>query len=128
MTAGGPMQGICRVDEWANVHEYPVDGWAEVVGYHVDGCIKVDVYQIDRHDRAEGVAYHPNQRRMWKLGCEVLQTGMASPATVKRHNWSAGKFLQCPEEDKVKVLGTRSEYNQGFSLKDKSKRFYENRD
>ncbi|KAG2366253.1 hypothetical protein BDR07DRAFT_1458680 [Suillus spraguei] len=38
------------------------------------------------------------------------------------------EVLQCPEEDKVKVQGTRSEYNQGFSLKDKSKRFYENRD
>ncbi|KAG2354066.1 hypothetical protein BDR07DRAFT_1430999, partial [Suillus spraguei] len=42
----------------------------------------------------------------------LLRTGVASPAT----------FLQCPEEDKVKVQGTRSEYDQGFSLKDKSKR------
>jgi hypothetical protein len=42
MQAGGPMQGICKVDEWADVHEYSVDGWAEVVGYNVDGCIKVD--------------------------------------------------------------------------------------
>jgi hypothetical protein len=25
---GGPMQGIYRVDEWANVHEYLIDGWA----------------------------------------------------------------------------------------------------
>jgi hypothetical protein len=44
---GGPMQGICRVNEWADVHEYSVDGWAEVVGYNADGCIKVDVYQIE---------------------------------------------------------------------------------
>ena len=58
----------------------------------------------------------------------LLQTGVASPATVKRHSQSAGKFLQCPEEDKVKVQGTRSEYDQGFGLKDKSKRFYKNRD
>jgi hypothetical protein len=36
MEAGGPMQGICRVNEWA-----------KVVGYNADGCIKVDVYQID---------------------------------------------------------------------------------
>jgi hypothetical protein len=47
MEAGGPMQGICRVNEWADVHEYLVDGWAEVVGYNADGCIKVDVYQIE---------------------------------------------------------------------------------
>jgi hypothetical protein len=46
MEAGGPMQGICRVNEWTNVHEYLVDGWAEVIGYNADGCIKVDVYQI----------------------------------------------------------------------------------
>ncbi|KAG2356776.1 hypothetical protein BDR07DRAFT_1491466 [Suillus spraguei] len=32
------------------------------------------------------------------------------------------------DKDKVKVQGTRSEYDQGFDLKDKSKRFYENRD
>ncbi|KAG2359796.1 hypothetical protein BDR07DRAFT_1487789 [Suillus spraguei] len=38
------------------------------------------------------------------------------------------EVLQCPKEDKVKVQGTRSEYNQGFGLKDKSKRFYKNRD
>ncbi|KAG2360502.1 hypothetical protein BDR07DRAFT_1461967 [Suillus spraguei] len=38
------------------------------------------------------------------------------------------EVLQCPEEDKVKVQETRSEYYQGFGLKDKSKRFYENRD
>ncbi|KAG2370326.1 hypothetical protein BDR07DRAFT_1476322 [Suillus spraguei] len=30
------------------------------------------------------------------------------------------EVLQCPEEDKVKVQGMRSEYYQGFSLKDKS--------
>jgi hypothetical protein len=42
MQAGGPMQGICKVDEWADVHAYSVDGWVEVVGYYVDGCIKVD--------------------------------------------------------------------------------------
>ncbi|KAG1794242.1 uncharacterized protein HD556DRAFT_1308291 [Suillus plorans] len=47
MEAGGPMQGIYRVDEWADVHEYSVDGWAGVVGYYADGCIKVDVYEID---------------------------------------------------------------------------------
>ncbi|KAG1786964.1 hypothetical protein EV424DRAFT_1356652 [Suillus variegatus] len=47
MEAGGPMQGIYRVDEWADVNEYLVDGWAEVVGYYADGCIKVDVYEID---------------------------------------------------------------------------------
>jgi hypothetical protein len=47
MKAGGPMQGICRVNEWADVHEYLVDGWAQVVGYNADGCIKVDVYQIE---------------------------------------------------------------------------------
>jgi hypothetical protein len=35
MEAGGPMQGICRVNEWADVHEYSVDGWAEVVVYKV---------------------------------------------------------------------------------------------
>jgi hypothetical protein len=56
MTVGGPMQGICRVDEWADVHEYLVDRWAEVVGYHVDGCIKVDVNQIDRYEK--GTCYH----------------------------------------------------------------------
>ncbi|KAG2351282.1 hypothetical protein BDR07DRAFT_1500199 [Suillus spraguei] len=33
------------------------------------------------------------------------------------------EFLQRPEEDKVKVQGTRSKYDQGFSLKDKSKRY-----
>jgi hypothetical protein len=44
MEAGGPMQGICRVNKWANVHEYSVDGWAKVVGYNADGCIKIDVY------------------------------------------------------------------------------------
>ncbi|KAG2352858.1 hypothetical protein BDR07DRAFT_1491900 [Suillus spraguei] len=38
------------------------------------------------------------------------------------------EILQCPEENKVKVQGMRSEYYQGFGLKDKSKRFYENRD
>ncbi|KAG2367854.1 hypothetical protein BDR07DRAFT_1478688 [Suillus spraguei] len=38
------------------------------------------------------------------------------------------EVLQCPEEDKVKVQGTHSEYYQGFCLKDKSKRFFENRD
>ncbi|KAG2364049.1 hypothetical protein BDR07DRAFT_1459956 [Suillus spraguei] len=38
------------------------------------------------------------------------------------------EVLQCPKEDKVKVQGTRSEYDQGFGLKDKSKRFCENRD
>ncbi|KAG2359748.1 hypothetical protein BDR07DRAFT_1487915 [Suillus spraguei] len=59
---------------------------------------------------------------------KVLRTGVASPATVKRHSRSAGKFLQCPEEDKVKVQGTCSEYDQGFGLKDKSKRFCKNRD
>jgi hypothetical protein len=47
MEAGGPMWGICRVDEWADGHEYSIDGWAEVVGYYVDGCTKVDMYQID---------------------------------------------------------------------------------
>jgi hypothetical protein len=41
MEAGGPMWGICRVDEWANGHEYSIDGWVEVVGYYVDGCTKV---------------------------------------------------------------------------------------
>ncbi|KAG2355690.1 hypothetical protein BDR07DRAFT_1425333, partial [Suillus spraguei] len=51
----------------------------------------------------------------------LLRTGVASPATVKRHGRSAGKFLQCPKKDKVKVQGTRSEYDQGFNLKDKSK-------
>jgi hypothetical protein len=35
MEAGGPMQGICRVNEWADVHEYSVDGWAKVVVYKV---------------------------------------------------------------------------------------------
>ncbi|KAG1806380.1 uncharacterized protein HD556DRAFT_1302870 [Suillus plorans] len=53
MEAGGPMQGIYRVDEWADVHGYLVDGWAKVVGYYADGCIKVDVYEIDGHDGAE---------------------------------------------------------------------------
>ncbi|KAG2366480.1 hypothetical protein BDR07DRAFT_1458580 [Suillus spraguei] len=38
------------------------------------------------------------------------------------------EVLQCPKEDKARVQGTRSEYDQGFSLKDKSKRFYKNRD
>ncbi|KAG2360214.1 hypothetical protein BDR07DRAFT_1487243 [Suillus spraguei] len=38
------------------------------------------------------------------------------------------EVLQCPEEDKVKVQGMRSEYDQGFCLKDKSERFYKNRD
>ncbi|KAG2361729.1 hypothetical protein BDR07DRAFT_1485504 [Suillus spraguei] len=33
------------------------------------------------------------------------------------------EVLQCPKEDKVKVQGTRSEYDQGFSLEDRSKRF-----
>ncbi|KAG2366227.1 hypothetical protein BDR07DRAFT_1458762 [Suillus spraguei] len=33
------------------------------------------------------------------------------------------EFLQCSKENKVKVQGTRSEYDQGFSLKDKSKRY-----
>jgi hypothetical protein len=47
MEVGGPMQGICRVNEWVDVYEYSVDGWAEVVGHNADGCIKVDVYQID---------------------------------------------------------------------------------
>jgi hypothetical protein len=47
MEVGGPMQGICRVNEWADVHEYSVDGWAKVVGYNTDGCIEVDVYQIE---------------------------------------------------------------------------------
>ncbi|KAG2365206.1 hypothetical protein BDR07DRAFT_1481587 [Suillus spraguei] len=53
----------------------------------------------------------------------LLQTGVASPATVKRHRQSAGKLLQCPKEDKVKVQGTRSKYDQGFNLKDESKRY-----
>ncbi|KAG2353544.1 hypothetical protein BDR07DRAFT_1496099 [Suillus spraguei] len=44
------------------------------------------------------------------------------------HETVCWEVLQCPEEDKVKVQGMRSEYDQGFSLKDKSKRFYENRD
>ncbi|KAG1791281.1 hypothetical protein EV424DRAFT_1355060 [Suillus variegatus] len=64
MEAGGPMQGI-----------YRVDGWAEVVGYYADGCIKVDVYEIDGHDGAEVVVHQPNQRRlscrMWNPGCEA---------------------------------------------------------
>ncbi|KAG2365568.1 hypothetical protein BDR07DRAFT_1449748 [Suillus spraguei] len=38
------------------------------------------------------------------------------------------EVLQCPDEDKVKVQGTRSKYYQGFGLKDKSKRFYKNID
>ncbi|KAG1729392.1 hypothetical protein EDB19DRAFT_1832434 [Suillus lakei] len=46
--ASGPMWGICRVDEWADGHQYSIDGWAEVVGYYVDRCTKVDVYQINR--------------------------------------------------------------------------------
>ncbi|KAG2046783.1 kinase-like protein [Suillus hirtellus] len=37
MEAGGPMQEIYRVDEWA-----------ELVEYYADGCMKVDVYEIDR--------------------------------------------------------------------------------
>jgi hypothetical protein len=56
MEVGGLMQGVCRVDEWADVHQYSVDGWAEVAGYYVDGCIKVDVYQIDRY--VKGTCYH----------------------------------------------------------------------
>ncbi|KAG1788848.1 uncharacterized protein HD556DRAFT_1311768 [Suillus plorans] len=40
MEAGGPMWGICRVDEWADGHGYSIDGWAKVVGYYVDGCTK----------------------------------------------------------------------------------------
>jgi hypothetical protein len=71
MTAGGPMQGICRVDEWADVHEYPVDGWAEVVRYYVDGCTKVDVYQVDRY--VKGTCYHIHgwaQTHIRRLGRE----------------------------------------------------------
>ncbi|KAG1794528.1 uncharacterized protein HD556DRAFT_1307911 [Suillus plorans] len=60
MEAGGPMQGI-----------YRVDGWAEVVGYYADGCIKVDVYEIDGHDGAEVVVHQPNQRRIWNPGCKA---------------------------------------------------------
>ena len=56
MEAGGPMCGICRVDEWADGHEYSIDGWAEVVGYYVDGCTKVGGYQIDGY--AEGTCHH----------------------------------------------------------------------
>ncbi|KAG1737437.1 hypothetical protein EDB19DRAFT_1829540 [Suillus lakei] len=56
MEASGPMWGICRVDEWANGHQYSIDGWAEVVGYYVDGCTKVDVYQINGY--AKGTCYH----------------------------------------------------------------------
>ncbi|KAG2356657.1 hypothetical protein BDR07DRAFT_1491636 [Suillus spraguei] len=63
-----------------------------------------------------------------------------SVATVDVTNWGGitsdsektltvcWEVLQCPEENKVKVQGTRSGYDQGFGLKDKSKRFYENRD
>ncbi|KAG2363179.1 hypothetical protein BDR07DRAFT_1484011 [Suillus spraguei] len=40
-------------------------------------------------------------------------------------NWGG---VTSDKEDKVKVQGTRSEYDQGFGLKDKSKRFCENRD
>ncbi|KAG1784675.1 uncharacterized protein HD556DRAFT_1314889 [Suillus plorans] len=47
MEAGGPMWGICRVDEWADGHGYSIDGWTKVVGYYVDGCTKVGGYQID---------------------------------------------------------------------------------
>ena len=56
MEAGGPMWGICTVDEWANGYQYSIDGWAEVVGYYVDGCTNVDVYQIDGY--AKGTCYH----------------------------------------------------------------------
>ena len=56
MEASGPMWGICRVDEWADGHQYSIDGWAEVVGYYVDRCTKVDVYQINRY--AKGTCYH----------------------------------------------------------------------
>ena len=37
MEAGGPMQGICRVDEWADVHVYSLDGWAEGI---IKYCIR----------------------------------------------------------------------------------------
>jgi hypothetical protein len=49
MEVGGLMCGICRVDEWADGHEYSIDRWAEVVEYNVYGCTKVDVNQIDEY-------------------------------------------------------------------------------
>ncbi|KAG2355604.1 hypothetical protein BDR07DRAFT_1493007 [Suillus spraguei] len=36
-------------------------------------------------------------------GLTLLRTGVASPATVKRHRRSAGKFYNVQKEDKVKV-------------------------
>jgi hypothetical protein len=39
MEVGECMQGICRVDEWADGHEYSLDKWADVVGYYVEGDI-----------------------------------------------------------------------------------------
>ncbi|KAG1835883.1 hypothetical protein DFJ58DRAFT_847297 [Suillus subalutaceus] len=40
METGWPRWGICKVDGWADGHEFSIDGLAEVVGYYVDGCTK----------------------------------------------------------------------------------------
>ena len=58
METGGPMWGICTVDEWAEGHEYSIDRWAEVVGYYVDGCTNVDVYQIEGYGKGTCYQIH----------------------------------------------------------------------
>ncbi|KAG2356162.1 hypothetical protein BDR07DRAFT_1464188 [Suillus spraguei] len=54
-----------------------------------------------------------------------FETYLSSYLVLGVTNWGG---VTSDKEDKVKVQGTRSEYDQGFGLKDKSKRFYKNRD
>ncbi|KAG2353034.1 hypothetical protein BDR07DRAFT_1497159 [Suillus spraguei] len=75
--------------------------------------LRKQVMKLSRKShQMRGLPDHPCQ---WEHKT-LLRTGVASPATVKRHRRSAG-VLTMSKENKVKVQGTRSEYDQGFSLK-----------
>ncbi|KAG1853659.1 hypothetical protein F4604DRAFT_1686248 [Suillus subluteus] len=78
METGGPRWGICKVDGWADGHEFSIDGSAEVVGYYVDGCTKTSgptywYYFVDgwAEGAVKDLLYTACESRASGFGCQV---------------------------------------------------------